>query len=82
MGEIIEFKAKVRVDSIELERHLRYLEKIIPYLRKHIKELVENPTELHLQQVTGTLDSICVCGDYLRFYSISPFKRIINASQT
>jgi hypothetical protein len=43
------------IDPVAVERALVKLEKLAPFLRRHLTELAQNPTPVHRSQVRATL---------------------------
>lgn len=44
----------------------------MPFLRKHIKEVADNPTKLHLDQVHASVDALRSALDYIQFHLQPP----------
>ena len=45
-------------DAIAVERALVKLEKLTPFLRKHLTELAQDPTPVHHNQVRATIGQL------------------------
>jgi len=73
MGNVVVLVPKQRVDRTALEANLRKVEKTMPFLRRHLKELADNPTKLHLDQVKASLDLVRQSLDYIQ-YTIKDLK--------
>jgi hypothetical protein len=50
--------ALVDTRSAAVERALRRLETLVPYLRRHVTEHFQAPTPVHLQQVHASLQQL------------------------
>lgn len=73
MGEVVPLpvkprKPRRRFDTKSLEACLKRSEVILPYLRKHVRELAENPTDLHFAQVRASLDSLHLALAQLNYF--------------
>ena len=44
----------------------------MPLLRKHVREVAESPTPLHLEQVAASIQAIRAALDYLTYYLQTP----------
>lgn len=80
MGEVIKLPfqtIEAKRNRTKIEYHIRAIERILPYLRKHVAEQLDMPSSFHRSQVEASLARMRESLDYIQYYLRDEDQKLI-----